>query len=217
MLGGEPAGVRGLCLSCLGPEQGSRVETQHTGQVSPIALLGSIQMLQVKERAQTPREGTAPALAGSQRLGDRAAVLPSPRPSGLAMLQRHCRASAGGMWEQLPDNAVQLCAFTLGNAPEPHCSGLLSCLFLWKLLSKERGRQTNIHRVVPGARQPARELGFGCSCRPGAGWAGCGSHCDPSVGLRGAQQARGVIPVVLEPPGRAFAESSQPQGSHAGS
>ena len=59
------------------------------------------------------------------------------------------------MWEQLPDNAVQLCAFTLGNAPEPHCSGLLSCLFLWKLLSKETGRQTNIHPAVPGAGEPA--------------------------------------------------------------
>lgn len=55
------------------------------------------------------------------------------------------------MWEQLPDNALQLCAFMLGNAPEPGCSGLLSCLFLWKPLSKETGRQTNTHQVVPGA------------------------------------------------------------------
>lgn len=95
------------------------------------------------------------------------------------------------MWEQLPDNAVQLCAFTLGNAPEPHCSGLLSCLFLWKLLSKERGRQTKIHQVVPGAGDPSWELGFRCSCSPGAGWAGCSSRYDPSVGLWGAWPAKG--------------------------
>jgi len=94
-----------------------------------------------------------------------------------------CRASAGGVREQLPDNAVQLCAFTLGNAPEPHCSGLLSCLFLWKLLSKERGRQTNTHHAVPGAGEPAPELGFVCSRSTGAGWTGCSSHCDPSMGL----------------------------------
>lgn len=59
------------------------------GQVSAmslIALLGSIPTLRVKEREQTPRGGTSPALAGSQGLGDRAVVPLSPRPSGLAML-----------------------------------------------------------------------------------------------------------------------------------
>lgn len=97
------------------------------------------------------------------------------------------------MWEQLLDNAVQLRAFTLGNAPEPHCSGLLSCLFLWKLLSKEKGRQTNTHRVVPGAGKPSREPGFRCCCGPGADWAGCSSRCDPSTGLWGAWPAKGGL------------------------
>lgn len=122
------------------------------------------------------------------------------------------------MWEQLLDNAVQLRAFTLGNAPEPRCSGLLSCLFLWKLLSKEKGRQTNTHRVVPGAGKPSREPGFGCCCGPGADWAGCSSRCDPSMGLWGAWLAKGgAIQVVLESPGRTFAESPQPQDSNPGS
>lgn len=161
-----------LCLSCRGPGQGSRVETQRTGQVStmsPIAPLGNVQM---KGRGQTARGITSPSLAASRHLGDRAAVPLSPRPSGLALLQRRCRASAGGMWEQLPDNAAQLCAFTLGNAPEPHCRGLLSRLFLWKLLSKERGRQTNTHRVVQGAGEPVRGPGVRMLSQPWC-WLGC--------------------------------------------
>ena len=88
---GDPAGVRCLCLSCLGPEQGSRVGRQQMRQVSTkshVAPVGSIQMLRVEEWEQTPRGGTSPALAGSQCLGDRAAVLPSrwPRsaPAGAA-------------------------------------------------------------------------------------------------------------------------------------
>lgn len=59
------------------------------GQVSTmslIALLRSIPTLWVKEREQTPRGGTSPALAGSQGLGDRAVVPLSPWPSGPAML-----------------------------------------------------------------------------------------------------------------------------------
>lgn len=108
-----------------------------------------------------------------------------------------------GMWEQLPDNAVQLCAFMLDNAPEPRCSGLLSCLFLWKPLSKETGRQTNTDQVVPGAGGPMQKQGakgglgtFTAQVLSGLAAAatvtpvwGCGEHGQP----------RGLVPVVPGP------------------
>lgn len=107
------------------------------------------------------------------------------------------------MWEQLPDNAVQLCAFMLDNAPEPRCSGLLSCLFLWKPLSKETGRQTNMHQVVPGAGGLMQKQGAKEGLDRFAAQALSGLAAAAAVTLAWSSgehgQPRGLVPAVSGP------------------
>lgn len=154
---GEAAGVRGLCLSCLGPELGSRVETAHRADFDHVTYWAAGKHSDTAgERVGTDPERRHISSPGwSQCLGNRAAVPLSLWPSGLTTLQRHCRASAGGCGNSC---RTMPCSCVLSRWVMHQNHSAVGCCparsYGNPFQRREADRQTPAEQAVPGAGEP---------------------------------------------------------------